>query len=65
MKMRLTLNDELLDEACRITGIRETTVLLHRGLEELIARGSAHALAALGGTFPTPRPIPRRRTPVR
>ena len=50
------------EEARRITGIQEKTALLHRGLEELIARESARALAALGGTAPKLRPIARRRT---
>ena len=64
MHMRTTLNldDSLLDEARRVTGIREKTALVHRGLEELIARESARALAALGGTSPKLRPTPRRRS---
>lgn len=64
MHMRTTLNldDALLEEARRITGIQEKTALLHRGLEELIARESARALATLGGTSPKVRPIPRRRS---
>jgi hypothetical protein len=64
MHMRTTLNldESLLDEARRVTGIREKTALVHRGLEELIARESARALAALGGTSPTLRPTPRRRS---
>jgi Arc/MetJ family transcription regulator len=64
MHMRTTLNldDSLLEEARRITGIQEKTALLHRGLEELIARESARALASLGGTAPKLRPIARRRT---
>lgn len=63
MHMRTTLNldDALLNEARRITGIQEKTALVHRGLEELIARESARLLAALGGTSPKLRPIPRRR----
>lgn len=61
MRTTLNLNDRLLDEARRITGIREKTALVHRGLEELIARESARALSALGGTSPKLRPIPRRR----
>jgi len=63
MHMRTTLNldDTLLNEARRITGIQEKTALVHRGLEELIARESARALAALGGTSPKLRRIPRRR----
>ena len=62
MRTTLNLDDSLVDEARRITGIREKTALVHRGLEELIARESARALAALGGSAPKLRPIPRRRT---
>lgn len=64
MHMRTTLNldDSLVDEARRVTGIQEKTALVHRGLEELIARESARALAALGGAAPKLRPVPRRRT---
>jgi len=64
MRTTLNLDDSLLDEARRITGIQEKTALVHRGLEELIARESARALAALGGTFPKLRTIPRRRSAV-
>lgn len=64
MHMRTTLNldDALLTEARRLTGIEEKTALVHRGLKELIARESARMLAALGGSAPKLRPIPRRRT---
>ena len=61
MRTTLNLSDTLLDEARRITGIREKTALVHRGLEELIARESARALAALGGASPRLRSLPRRR----
>lgn len=61
MKTTMNLDDELLEEARRLTGIREKTALVHRGLEELIARESAKALAALGGSMPKLRPIRRRR----
>ena len=64
MHMRTTLNldDTLLEEARRLTGTHEKTALVHRGLKELIARESARMLAALGGSAPKLRPIPRRRT---
>ena len=61
MKTTMNLDDELLEEARRLTGIREKTALVHRGLEELIARESARALVALGGSMPKLRPIHRRR----
>jgi Arc/MetJ family transcription regulator len=64
MRTTLNLDDALVDEARRVTGIQEKTALVHRGLEELIARESARALAALGGASPKLRPIPRRRRAV-
>lgn len=50
--MRTTLNieDELLDKAAKLTGVRGKTALVRLGLESLIARESAKKLAMLGGT---------------
>ena len=64
MQMRTTLNldDKLVKEAQRLSGIRGKTAVLHAGLEALIQRESARRLAALGGSEPKLRPIPRRRT---
>jgi Arc/MetJ family transcription regulator len=63
MHMRTTLNiDEvLLREAQRLSGLKEKTAVLHAGLEALIARQSARRLAALGGSERRLRRIPRRR----
>ena len=65
--MRTTLNvdDDLLAEARRLSGIREKTAVLRAGLEALIARESARRLAALGGTEPALRPAPRRKPSAR
>ena len=62
--MRTTLNieDELLDRAVRLTGIKEKTSLVRLGLESLIAKESAKRLARLGGTEKGLKRIPRRRT---
>jgi Arc/MetJ family transcription regulator len=62
--MRTTLNieDELIDQASRMTGIKEKTTLVRLGLEALIARESARRLAKLGGSEKQLRQIPRRRT---
>lgn len=64
MHMRTTLNidEALLGEAARLTGVTEKTALVRRGLEALIARESARRLAALGGSEPALRPVPRRRS---
>ena len=63
MHMRTTLNidDELLAEARRLTGLREKTAIVRAGLEALIARDRAHRLIALGGTSPKFRAGRRRR----
>jgi len=61
MRTTLILNEDLIEEARELTGIREKTALVHRGLEELIARESARVLAALGGSAPKMKPISRRR----
>jgi Arc/MetJ family transcription regulator len=67
MQMRTTLNidDGLLDEAARLSGIREKTAVIHAGLEALIARASARRLAALGGSERRLGRIPRRRLRTR
>lgn len=61
MRTTLNIDDALIEEARRLTGIEERTALIHEGLRVLIARESARRLAALGGTEPRLRPIPRRR----
>jgi len=50
MHMRTTLNidEALLSQAARLTGVSEKTSLVRMGLEALIARESARRLARLG-----------------
>ena len=61
MRTTLNLDDHLLDEAQRITGMKERTALIHEGLRALIERESARRLARLGGSEPQLRSVPRRR----
>lgn len=61
MRTTLILDDELLEKARKLTGLKEKTRILHAGLEALISRESARRLAALGGTERRLKPIPRRR----
>ncbi len=65
MKTTINLDDALVREAAKLTGLDEKTALVHEGLRALIARESARRLAALGGTENDLRPIPRRRLPAR
>ena len=62
MRTTLNLDDDHLERASRLTGIRQKTALLHAGMEALIARASAERLAALGGTQKSLRPVRRRRS---
>ncbi len=63
MHMRTTINidQDLLDEAARLTGEHEKTSLVREGLKALIERESAKRLAKLGGSEPGLKPIRRRR----
>ncbi|HET9983435.1 MAG TPA: type II toxin-antitoxin system VapB family antitoxin [Longimicrobiales bacterium] len=61
MRTTINLDDGLLREAQRLTGIEERTALIHEGLRALIERESARRLARLGGTEPDLGPVPRRR----
>jgi len=61
--MRTTLNieEDLLRRAAKLTGVKEKTALVRRGLEALIALESARRLATLGGSEKKLKPAPRRR----
>ncbi len=61
MRTTLNLNDELMAEALRVTGLDEKTAVIHEGLRALIAREKARRLARLGGSEPQLRDVPRRR----
>ena len=63
MRTTVTLDDQLLDRAVRLTGVRERGALLREALQALIERESARRLARLGGTEPDRSAAPRRRLP--
>ena len=56
------IDDQVLEKASKLTGVKEKTALVRLGLEALIARESSKRLAKLGGTEGNLRPIPRRRS---
>lgn len=62
MRTTLILDEELLADARRLSGLKEKTAVVHAGLRALISRESAKRLAALGGTERALRSVPRRRT---
>jgi Arc/MetJ family transcription regulator len=62
VRTTINLDDELLEEARRITGVEGRTALVHEGLRALIERESARRLARLGGSEAQLQPVSRRRT---
>ncbi len=57
----MNIEDNLMEKASKITGIKEKTALVKLGLEALIARESGKRLAKLGGTQKQLEAIPRRK----
>ncbi len=61
MRSTFNLDDGLIGEAQRLTGMTERKALIHEGLRALIERESARRLARLGGTERLLRVPPRRQ----
>ncbi len=61
MRTTLNIDEELLAEAQRLTGIGERAALVREGLRALIERESARRLARLGGSEPDLKNPGRRR----
>lgn len=62
MRTTLNIDDQLLGEAQRITGVKEKAALVREGLHALIERESARRLAKLGGSEPQLKSVSRRRS---
>ncbi len=61
MRTTVSIDDELLERAAALVGVKEKSTLVREGLRALIARESARRLARLGGTEPGFTVPPRRR----
>lgn len=61
MRTTLNIDDAVLKEASRLTGVNEKTALVHMALESLISRESSRRLAELGGSEKSLKPVRRRR----
>ena len=62
--MRTTLNieNDLIEKAAKLTGIKEKTSLVRLGLEALIAKESSKRLSKLGGSEKDLKSVRRRRS---
>lgn len=61
MRTTITLDDELVAEAQRATGLTERSAVIREGLRALIEREAIEQLIALGGTDREAAAAPRRR----
>ena len=66
MNMRTTINidDDLYQQAARLTQTGEKTALIRQALKALIERETARRLAKLGGSEPGLKKVPRRRSEI-
>lgn len=64
MRTTLNIDDDLLEQASQLSGLREKTAVVREGLRALIERESARRLAKLSATEPQVESIPRRRRSV-
>jgi Arc/MetJ family transcription regulator len=62
MRTTITLNDELVSEAQSYAGIREKSALIELVLKSYVQREAARRLALLGGSDPSAKAAPRRRS---
>ena len=61
MRTTISIDDELLAKATKLTGPMDRSAMVREGLKALIERESAKRLARLGGSQPALKAAPRRR----
>lgn len=64
MRTTLNIDEKLIDEARRATGVREKTAVIELGLRKLVEEAARRRLAALAGAIPKAS-APRRRREAR
>lgn len=64
MRTTVTLDDDLVAQAEKYTGITERSALLRAALTALVQREAARRLALLGGSDPDAEAAPRRRSSI-
>ena len=62
MRTTVTIDDKMMTNAQRLTGLTGKSEILRAGLKALIERESARRLARLGGSDPDAVAAPRRRS---
>jgi Arc/MetJ family transcription regulator len=62
VRIRVELDDELVEKAMSYTGLRQKSVLIREAFMALVEREAARRLARLGGSEPDLAAVPRRRS---
>lgn len=62
MRTTINLDDKLVEDAQRYTGISERSEILREALRALIQREVSRRMALLGGSDPSAEAGPRRRS---
>ena len=62
MRTTVTLDDQLVADAQRMTGVMEKSALISVALRALVQSEAARRLALMGGSDPTAKGAPRRRS---
>ena len=62
-RITVTLENDLIRSALSYTGVKNKSVLIRIALTQLVEREAARRLAALGGTMPDVKKVPRRKVP--
>ena len=65
MRTTLALDDELIEQAQKYTGIKEKSALVNQALKALVEREAGRRLARMGGSSPGLKAPRRRRLPPR
>lgn len=61
MRITVTLDEEIVVKAAKLTGIEERSALVREAMETLVRVENGHLLAALGGSDPQVQAAPRHR----
>ena len=61
MKITVNIDDRLLEQAQRLTGLKSRSALIREGMRALVERENARRLARLGGSEPQLESVPRRQ----
>ncbi len=61
MRATVTIDDELIERAKKLTNVKETSRVIRLAVEHMVAFESARGLARLAGTEPNLKLTPRRR----